>query len=88
MSKVIGDFRGVNDLAAYAKAYPRFLDGPSTPVLLPRRETWDTFRAMDEKDSPTLFVRLALCAALYGFALVTTYNVVAKITLWLGLAPK
>ncbi|MGA3327348.1 MAG: hypothetical protein ABSF45_23035 [Terriglobia bacterium] len=26
VSKVIGDFRGVNDLAAYSKAFPRFLD--------------------------------------------------------------
>ena len=26
VSKVIGDFRGANDLAAYSKAFPRFLD--------------------------------------------------------------
>jgi hypothetical protein len=43
---------------------------------------------MEEKDFPTLFVRLALCAALCGIGLVTTYTVLAKITLWLGLAPK
>src|SRR5208337_2200375 len=31
VSKVIGDFRGVNDLATYAKAFPRFLDALNRP---------------------------------------------------------
>jgi hypothetical protein len=31
VSKVIGDFRGVNDLAAYSKAFPRFLDALNRP---------------------------------------------------------
>jgi hypothetical protein len=31
VSKVIGDFRGVNDLATYSKAFPRFLDALNRP---------------------------------------------------------
>jgi len=31
VSKVIGDFRGMNDLAAYSKAFPRFLDALNRP---------------------------------------------------------
>ncbi len=31
VSKVIGDFREVNDLAIYAKAFPRFLDALNRP---------------------------------------------------------
>ena len=31
VSKVIGDFRGVNDLAIYTKAFPRFLDALNRP---------------------------------------------------------
>ena len=31
VSKVIGDFRGVNDFATYAKAFPRFLDALNLP---------------------------------------------------------
>jgi hypothetical protein len=31
VSKVIGDFRGVNDLSAYAKAFTRFLDALNRP---------------------------------------------------------
>ncbi|MFZ0961630.1 MAG: TIR domain-containing protein [Terriglobia bacterium] len=31
VSKVIGDFRGANDLAAYSKAFPRFLDALNRP---------------------------------------------------------
>ena len=31
VSKVIGDFRGANDLATYAKAFPRFLDALNRP---------------------------------------------------------
>jgi hypothetical protein len=31
VSKVIGDFRGVNDVAAYSKAFPRFLDALNRP---------------------------------------------------------
>jgi len=43
---------------------------------------------MDEKDSPTLFVRLALLAALCGAGLVAIYTALARFELWLGLAPK
>jgi hypothetical protein len=43
---------------------------------------------MDEKDSPTLFVRLALRAAIYGAGLVAIYTALARFELWLGLAPK
>jgi len=31
VSKVIGDFRGVNDLATYNNAFPRFLDALNRP---------------------------------------------------------
>jgi len=31
VSKVIGDFRGWDNLAAYSKAFPRFLDALSRP---------------------------------------------------------
>ena len=31
VSKVIGDFRGANDLAAYSKAFPRILDALNRP---------------------------------------------------------
>ena len=31
VSKVIGDFRGCDNLAAYAKAFPRFLDALNRP---------------------------------------------------------
>ena len=31
VTKVIGDFRGVNDLATYSKAFPRFLDALNRP---------------------------------------------------------
>jgi hypothetical protein len=37
VSKVIGDFRGVNDLATYAKAFPRFLDALNRPQQRPPR---------------------------------------------------
>ncbi len=43
---------------------------------------------MDDKDFPPLFVRLALRAVLCGAGLVAMYTVVARITLWFGLAPK
>jgi hypothetical protein len=43
---------------------------------------------MDEKDSPTLFVRLALRAAIYGAGLVAIYTALDRVELWLGLAPK
>jgi hypothetical protein len=46
------------------------------------------FEPMDEKDSPTLFVRLALRAALYGAGLVTIYTALARVIMWLGLAPQ
>jgi len=46
------------------------------------------FKSMDEKDSPTLFVRLALRAAIYGAGLVAIYTALARFELWLGLAPK
>jgi hypothetical protein len=46
------------------------------------------FERMDEKNSPTLFVRLALHAALCGAGLVTIYTALARAILWLGLAPK
>ena len=46
------------------------------------------FELMDEKDSPTLFVRLALRAALYGAGLVTIYTALARVIMWLGLAPQ
>jgi hypothetical protein len=31
VSKVAGDFRGSDNLAAYAKAFPRFLDALNRP---------------------------------------------------------
>jgi hypothetical protein len=31
VSKVIGDFRGWENHATYAKAFPRFLDAPDRP---------------------------------------------------------
>jgi hypothetical protein len=43
---------------------------------------------MDEKDSPTLFFRLALLAALCGACLITIYTGLARVMLWFGLAPK
>jgi hypothetical protein len=46
------------------------------------------FEPMDEKESPPLFIRLTLLAALYGAGLVAIYNALAIIQLWLGLAPK
>jgi len=46
------------------------------------------FEPMDEKDSPTLFVRLALRAAIYGAGLVAIYTALDRVELWLGLAPK
>jgi hypothetical protein len=46
------------------------------------------FEPMDEKDSPTLFVRLALRAVLYGAGLVAIYTALARVEMWLGLAPK
>ena len=46
------------------------------------------FEHMDEKDSPTLFVRLALHAALCGAGLVTIYTALAKVMQWLCLAPR
>jgi hypothetical protein len=42
---------------------------------------------MDEQESPPVFIRLTLLAALYGAALVAIYSTVAIIELWLGLAP-
>jgi hypothetical protein len=42
---------------------------------------------MDEKDSPTLFVRLALRAAIYGAGLVAIYTALARVIIWFGLAP-
>ncbi len=35
VSKVIGDFRGANDLAAYSKAFPLFLDALNRPQQPP-----------------------------------------------------
>ncbi len=46
------------------------------------------FEPMDEKDSPTLFVRLALLAALCGAGLITIYTALARVILWFGLAPQ
>jgi hypothetical protein len=46
------------------------------------------FEPMDEKDSPPLFIRLALLAALYSAGLIAIYTALAIIELWLGLAPK
>lgn len=43
---------------------------------------------MEEKESPRLFVWLALRAALYGVALITVYSTLASVMLRLGLAPK
>ena len=45
------------------------------------------FEPMDEKDSPTLFVRLAFLAALWGAGLITIYTALARVILWFGLAP-
>ena len=46
------------------------------------------FEPMDERDSPTLFVRLALRAALYSAGLITIYTALARVIMWFGLAPK
>ena len=46
------------------------------------------FEPMDEKDSPTPFVRLALRAALYGAGLITIYTALARVIMWFGPAPK
>ena len=46
------------------------------------------FEPMDEKDTPTLFVRLALRAAIYGAGLITIYTALARVIMWFGLAPK
>jgi len=46
------------------------------------------FEPMDEKDSPALFVRLALRAAIYGAGLVAIYAALARVILWFGLAPE
>ena len=46
------------------------------------------FEPMDEKDSPTLFVRLAFRAAIYGACLITIYTALARVILWFGLAPE
>jgi hypothetical protein len=37
VSKVAGDFRGVNDLATYSKAFPRFLDALNHPRQASRK---------------------------------------------------
>ena len=49
---------------------------------------WGHFEPMDEKDSPTLFVRLALRAAIYGAGLITIYTALARVIMWFGPAPK
>jgi hypothetical protein len=43
---------------------------------------------MDEKEFPSLFIWLALRAALCGVSLVTIYTALAQVMLWVGLAPK
>ena len=52
------------------------------------KEDLGHFEPMDEKDSPTLFVRLALRAAIYGAGLITIYTTLARAIMWFGLAPK
>jgi hypothetical protein len=46
------------------------------------------FERMENKLFASLFVRLALHAALCGAGLVTIYTALDRILLWLGLAPK
>ncbi|MGD0124000.1 MAG: hypothetical protein ABSF46_01480 [Terriglobia bacterium] len=46
------------------------------------------FESMEENDSPTLFVWLALRAALYGAGLIAIYTAIARVIVWFGLAPK
>jgi hypothetical protein len=46
------------------------------------------FERMDDENSPTLYVWLALPAALCGAGLVMIYTALARVMLWLGLAPK
>ncbi|MGA9057279.1 MAG: hypothetical protein WB763_12300 [Terriglobia bacterium] len=61
-------------------------------IWYPRTIAWKGdlghFEPMNEKEPPTLFVRLALLAALYGAGLVAIYTALARVELWLGLAPK
>jgi hypothetical protein len=45
------------------------------------------FERMDDEDSPTLYVWLALPAALCGACSVTIYTTLARVMLWIGLAP-
>ena len=52
-----------------------------------RKRDLGHYERMDDEYSPTLYVWLALPAALCGAGLVTIYTALARVMLWLELAP-